>query len=84
MIQYSFPKIGELADLTVTNDRETAKRCIGQGYTLFTVPQMFGAEDGVIVLALLAQNQTASQMSEEDANQVLTDYEIASRELYSS
>lgn len=82
--QYSFPKIGELADLIVTNNRETAKGCIRQGYTLLTVPQMFGMEDGEITLALPAQNRTANQMSEADANRVLTDYEIASREKYNA
>jgi len=79
-IKYSFPKIGELADLVVTNNRETAKSCIVRGYKLFTVPQMFGAEEGVITLVLEAQNQKANPMSVEDADRVLTDYETASRE----
>lgn len=81
---YSFPKTGYLADLVVTNSRKSAKWYIQKGYTLLTVPQMFGAEDGVIVLALQAQNQKASPMSEEDASRVLLSYEIASREKYSS
>ena len=36
--------------LAVTNSREKAARLIECGYTLFTVPQMFGREDGEIVL----------------------------------
>lgn len=65
----------------VTNDRETAKRCIMRGYTLFAVPQMFGTEQGVFTLVLEAQNQKASQMSEEAADHVLKDREAASREM---
>lgn len=84
MMQCSFSKIGDLMDLVVTPNREIAKRYIEKGYMLLTVPQMFGSEDGAIVLALPAQNQTASLMSEADADRVLTDYEIASREQYSS
>lgn len=78
---YSYPNIGTLKDLVVTNNREAAKKCIEQGYTLFTIPQMFGMEQGEITLFLEDQNQMASQMSEEAANRVLTDYEIASREM---
>lgn len=81
VIQYSYPKIGTLEDLVVTNDRETAKRCIMHGYTLFTVPQMFGVEQGVFTLVLEAQNQKASQVSKEVADHVLKDRETASREM---
>lgn len=37
MTTYSFLKIGYLANLIVTDDRETAKSCIEQGYTLLTL-----------------------------------------------
>ena len=76
---YSYPKLGDIKDLVVTNDRETAKRYIRQGYTLFTVPQMFGEESGTVTLFLEGLNQKASQMSEEAASHVLSDYETASR-----
>lgn len=84
MAKYSFLKIGYLANLIVTDDRETAKSCIEQGYTLLTVPQMFGMEDGVIVLAWPVPNQKSGPMSAADALRVLTDQETASRENYSS
>ena len=78
---YSYPELGPIKDFVVTNDRETAKRYIRHGYTLFTVPQMFGTEHGIITLFLEAQSQTANQMSEDAVNRGLTDYEVASREL---
>ncbi len=81
-IRYSFPKIGNLLDLTATNDRGTAKRCIERGYKLFSVPQMFGFEKGQFILYLEDQNQTASRMSKADADQVLLGFEIASQRMY--
>ena len=83
---YSFPKVGELSDLVCTNNRDEAVMHIQHGYKLFTVPQMFGAEDGQITLYLerAAQSHKASQMSKTDADRVLTDYETSSRERYSS
>lgn len=84
LIEYSFPKIGNLLDLKSTNDRETAKRCIERGYKLFTVPQMFGLENGQIILYLEDQNQKASRMSKAAAAKVLSDFETSSQQMYTS
>lgn len=46
---YTYPN-AQIKELTVTNDRATAERLIERGFSLFTVPQMFGAEEGPIVL----------------------------------
>lgn len=72
---------GPIEAVVVTDSRETAAQYIERGYTLFTVPQMFGVETGVIVLCLEqeAQSQKANRMSREDAIRVLEDYEKASR-----
>lgn len=71
---YSFPRLGAVKDLVVTNDRETAKRYIGQGYTLFTVPQMFGEESGIITLYLEPDSHPV-----EDSSAVLEEYEQGAR-----
>ena len=71
---YTCPHIGELLGLTVTNDRETVKRYIERGYTLFTVPQMFGEETGPIVLY-----QEREAKGVEDADAVLKAYEQGAR-----
>lgn len=82
---YSMPGNTKTRDLVATNDKETAKRYIKQGYTLFAVPQMFGKCEGVIVLYLEEGGRghhIPKQMSEADALQVLLDFETASQELY--
>lgn len=48
-ITYEYP-CASIKNLVVTNDRGTAARYIEKGYDIFSVPQMFGQECGVIVL----------------------------------
>lgn len=82
---YSMPGATKIKDLVATNDKETAKKYIKQGYTIFAVPQMFGKCEGVIVLyheEAGHDRRAPKQMSEADALQVLLDFESASRGLY--
>lgn len=82
---YSMPGATKIRDLVATNDKETAKKYIKQGYTIFAVPQMFGRCEGVIVLYLEEaghDHRAPKQMSEADALQVLSDFESASQGLY--
>lgn len=81
---YSYPRVGNLDDITVTDDRGEAIRLITNGYELFTTPQMFGSEHGLFTLVLADQNRAANRVSEEDARRVLSSFETASRELYNS
>jgi hypothetical protein len=82
---YSMLGTTKIRDLVATNDKETAKEYIKQGYTLFAVPQMFGECEGVIILYLEEaghDHRAPKQMSEADALQVLSDFETASQGLY--
>lgn len=81
---YNFPNVGTLADIAVTDSRETAIRHITKGYAPFTVPQMFGKEEGQFTLVLVDRNPEASQKSEDDAHQILSGLEAASRAMCSS
>ena len=81
---YNFPNVGTLADIAVTDSRETAIRHITKGYAPFTVPQMFGKEEGQFTLVLADRNPEANQKSEDDAHQVLSDFEAASRAMCNS
>lgn len=64
---YHYPSIGKIDDLVVTDSREKAKQCIQKGYTLFTVPQMFGLEEGLFTLFLEDQHHTANNAPETSA-----------------
>ena len=46
---YAIPKI-HATDIIATDSDNEAIRYMGEGYTLFTVPQMFGCEKGIITL----------------------------------
>lgn len=83
-LTYNYPKVGSVADIAVTNDRGAALKFIAKGYKIFTTPQMFGKEGGLFTLVLVDRNPEASQKSEGDALQILSNLEAASRELYSS
>lgn len=81
---YHYPSIGKIDDLVVTDSRETAKQCIQKGYTLFTVPQMFGLEEGLFTLFLEDHSQMANKRSKEAADHVLSDFEKSIRDQYSA
>ena len=76
-ITYEFPN-ADITALVVTNDRKTAAQYIERGYTLFTVPQMFGREDGEIVLM---EERGASAC--EDGLAYLATYEQEARDHFS-
>lgn len=75
---YSFPN-AQAKDLAVTDSRNEAGRLIENGYTLFTVPQMFGSETGPITLYRDADGSTAKNGIE-----ILAQYEQESRNHISS
>lgn len=79
---YNFPNVGTLADIAVTDSRETAIRHITKGYLPFTVPQMFGKEEGQFTLILKRQKGTPDPVSDEDALKALCVYEKASMGLH--
>lgn len=64
----------EITSLVATDDRETAAQYIERGYTLFAVPQMFGAESGQIVLYLEHEADRKA-----DGMSILEGYERESR-----
>lgn len=66
------------------NDRNEAIRLIQNGWTLFSVPQMFGMEEGVTTFCrdVADLNHAANTMSKEDASRVLQDFETSSRDWY--
>lgn len=66
---YTYPN-ASIQCLTVTNDRTSAERLIERGYTLFTVPQMFGMDTGPFVLY-----QDADGKPVRDGAMVLLEYE---------
>lgn len=76
-IIYECPN-ADVTALAVTNDRKTAAQYIERGYTLFTVPQMFGQEDGEIVLL---EERGASAC--EDGLAYLAAYEQEARDHFS-
>lgn len=69
-----------------TNSRVDALWYLRHGWSLFAVPQMFGAENGLIVLCWDEEqgNHLSKPMSEADATRVLQDFETSSRDWYSS
>lgn len=75
---YSFPNV-QARDLAVTDSRNEAGRLIETGYTLFTVPQMFGSEAGPITLYRGGESSAAKNGME-----VLAQYEQESRNHISS
>lgn len=83
-ISYSVLDGDGIERIIVTNSRDHAIQLMEQGYTLFTVPQMFNKEDGEITLYLDTQGQNPSpnRMTKESASRVLADYETSSRKLY--
>lgn len=56
---YEFLK-AQTEAILVTNDRKTAARYIGFGYSIFAVPQMFGQEDGIFVLGIDSESKPIS------------------------
>ena len=63
-----------IISLVATSDRKKAAQYIECGYTLFTVPQMFGAESGQIVLYLEHEADRKA-----DGMSILEGYERESR-----
>ena len=72
-ITYEYP-CADIKNLVVTNSREVAAHFIEDGYELFSVPQMFSEEHGVIVLYL--EN---SHSRKENGIEILKNYEDESR-----
>ena len=70
--------------IAAVNDRNEAIRLIQNGWTLFSVPQMFGIEEGVTTFCrdVADLNHAANTMSKADASRVLQDFETASRDWY--
>lgn len=50
---YSVPEVNT-TDIVATNNPNEAAQLIEKGYTLFTVPQMFGSDNGIITLYRMA------------------------------
>lgn len=73
-IEFIYPTCNDLLSVVVTNNREAAADRIEKGYLPFTVPQMFGAENGSIVLFL---EKGATEKS--DGMIILRDYEEGAR-----
>ena len=63
-----------IISLVATSDRKKAAQYIECGYTLFTVPQMFGVESGQIVLYLEHEAD-----HKDNGMSILEDYERKSR-----
>lgn len=78
-IEFIFPSCNNLLSIVVTNNRKAAAQRIEHGYTLFTVPQLFGEEYGQIVL--FREN---GAMSGPDGMSILEAYESDARKYYSS
>lgn len=64
--------IYEMDNLVSTDDRGAAIQYIQKGYALFTVPQMFGREEGQIVLYKDGEQN-------DDAEEILKRYEDEAR-----
>lgn len=75
---------GSISEVVATDDRKTAAQYIERGYTLFTVPQMFGTENGVIVLTKEQSDIQAATSLKGTGEVALKKYEDDARDHFSS